>query len=235
MIRKLSFKPTHFFACTFYFFNTLLLLALKTWSSSGFPLFHYDFKKHPVSLKSFPILLHTKKGKKNHLLLKLKRTTFCVLSVNLHCETPLKSLPLGLWQLSHVKFWWYCCWQGTFAKPNVNLYSFAISIGCWHAFFAALHFCCLGFESGFSGIYCTMIWTMSIAFLLSLILSHEIEPCSRFSSPKILFFLHINVLMELALLLLCEVIHDHYLCKNICGPPSTMAVFEVGTSKFKAF
>jgi hypothetical protein len=51
-----------------------------------------------------------------------------------------------------------------------------------------LHFCCLGFESGFSGIYCTMIWTMSIAFLLSLILSHEIEPCSRFSSPKILFF-----------------------------------------------
>jgi hypothetical protein len=76
---------------------------------------------------------------------------------------------------------------------------------------------------------------MSIGFLLSLILSHEIEPCSRFSSPKILFFLHINVLMELALLLLCEVIHDHYLCKNICGPPSTMAVFEVGTSKFKAF
>jgi hypothetical protein len=99
-----------------------------------------------------------------------------------------------------------------------------------------LHFCCLGFESGFSGIYCTMIctmiWTMSITFLLSLILSHEIEPCSRFSSPKILFFLHINVLMELALLLLCD---DHWLCKKICGPLSTMAVFEVGTSKFKAF
>ena len=45
-------------------------------------------KKHPVSLKSFQVLIHTKKGDFFFFL----RTTFCVLSVNLHCET----LPLGL-------------------------------------------------------------------------------------------------------------------------------------------
>jgi ABC-type multidrug transport system permease subunit len=77
----------------------------------------------------------------------------------------------------------------TLAKPNVNdLKLFTISIGWWHANIPWSHY-----TWWFGGMYYTMIWTTGIGFLLSLILSHEIQSCSCFSLPEILFFFLIQL------------------------------------------
>jgi hypothetical protein len=71
-------------------------------------------------------------------------------------------------------------WQNQTLILNFLLYLF----GCWHANIPSSRHTCW-----FGGMYYTMIWTiLSIDFLLSLILSHEIQSCSCFSLPEIVFF-----------------------------------------------